>query len=200
MGQILIIKNANFSENAVSYDKLYDVVKETDVPVTSRPLSKGGSSLYINSIPFAKATKIYAVSITLPVFADGSADRYASNGNGYVNISAATATAIKDGNDNVIGLENIELRATVQTDVSNIVRAVAAGTIDYGTTHVVQLSTPLTFNAGEYLVFNVSGSKVAVYSNVPDGEHGYMQNTSASTLSANNLANTFYGFEIEEEE
>lgn len=193
MGKILIIKNADFSENAVGLDKLYDLVKETDAPSLGYPHTTGSSNRFINTIPFAKKVKIYAVSVTLP----SDLSSFAQDGIGNLNVGACTGTPTVDLETGKTSISNIDVKSTITTNVNALIRAAAADNDAYaGTTHVIALSEPLVLEIGEYVMVNISGTRFMVYSRTPSGDYGYMQNVNNSTSSNYNIANTFYGIEV----
>lgn len=192
MGQVLKFKNADFSDNAVGLDKVYDTLKETDAPTPSYPL---GNGMWINTIPFAAGVTIYAFSITLP-----SSVTYEQGDQAYVRVGVFHS---ENGPDADGYIAATVVGSIQNVDVSDLVAQVVAGEVALGTTHTIELNEPITVVSGDYIGVGYSpglGDKQAmVYARtVVDGVHGHIQKVSEEkpvdfVVSNYNLANTFYG-------
>ena len=180
MGQILLIKGADFSTNAVSLDNVYDIVKYTDLANPNYPFTTGDTNRAFNTIPLAKNVKIYAVSITLPS-----------------NISSLTKeitdTVFKVGSCN----GSRTMLGQVITNVDDLIAKVVDGDIAAGSTVIVPLATPYTVHVNEYVTFSISSQRFACYSRPASGNYGYYQPVSSDTPTSYNLGVTFYGEELD---
>lgn len=191
MGQVLKFKNADFSDNAVGLDKVYDVLKETDAPTPSSPL---GFGMWINTIPFAERVTIYAFSITLP-----SSVTYEQGNTAYVRICAYHSETGPDAD----GYIPVTAVGTIQNvDLSDLIAQVVAGEVEPGSTHTIALNEPLTVASGDYIGVGLSSSlgnkRAMVYARtIVDGSYGHIQQVEEKpeefVVSNYNLANTFYG-------
>lgn len=197
MGQILVLKNADFSDHAVDLENVYDVVKETCPPTVSTLMGNtGDSSRRMNTLAFDKAVKIIAVSFTFPADITSLLDKTTS-----INVGTCTYTT-----ETIEGIVHytITANAAKAADVTSIIRKAIANVPGYegGTTHTVRLSTPLEVDAGECIYLSTSGQAFYCYSRANDDSHGQMVPFSSGIVTNvnYNFANTFYGIEIAAEE
>ena len=185
MGSILLLKEADFSQNAVPAEDIYDVVKETDFESATPHYPMINKLKYYNSIPLAKKVKIYGVKFVLQESA--------------ASVDLAIESNIAVGATNLV---NGVLRS-VTTDISDIAAAFKAGTIEGGSAHTVMLSSPITINAGEYVMFgHASGNRLVTYSRNNDSGHGYMTSIDEPVPPSQlnyypDFAATFYGVELD---
>lgn len=181
MGQILLIKGADFSANAVSLDNVYDTVKYTDAGSPSYPMTSGDSNIWFNTIAFTKKVKVYAVAITIPSDVSG--------------FTKTTGNLVKVGSCN----SSREEIGRVSTNVDNLIEKIVDGDIEAGSTVIVPLSTPYIINAGDYawVGMTANGARFLCYARVPSGNYGYCQKLSSDTPTNYNLGVTFYGEELD---
>lgn len=169
MGQMLIIKGADFFGNAIDNINLVDdVVKETDLGNSnaSYPL---GVQYWYNSIPLEE-------SVTITAFSFKIANNYVNN---KIRIGAT------DGNS---------VLRNILVDLSFLDEKINAGEISKGTIQTVLLTSPLTINAGEYIcVASTQSTCIIGYARTPSGDNGYMTTVGSSSLTSYNLGMRFYG-------
>lgn len=183
MGTILFLENADFSENAVPVENLYDIVKQTDIDVATPKFEMVGRLKYYNSIPLSKSVKIYAVSFVLRETADVLKPK----------VGNKIAVGTTDGNT---------ILRKVSINIKDIVSDFKAGIIAGGSKHTVLLPESLIVNAGEYIMFGNDGDptdvyRIVCYARVSSGNYGTMRALGEEEVSSYNLAATFYGVELD---
>lgn len=183
MGKVLIFKNADFSENAISAETFYDVVRQGDTATPNYPLA--ANSWAYNSLPVSKKTTIFAVSITLPYLQKAAPSKERTS---------KLFVGAYDNSGTVEGVKNI-----VEIDLTTIANDWIDGIIEDGSTHILTLPTPLVLNVGEYYAVstgtsNTSYNKAIAYARVSDGSNGYLCFIGSSPTTYG-LAVTWYGLE-----
>lgn len=168
MGTVLVIKNADFSDNAVSFENVYNIVKQTDIDVAT-PAYALGTQRWYNSIPASEKITIYAISFVLAM-----QETYSTSGN--ITVGATDGTT---------PLRSVAIPAV------DIVEKITKLGLAAGDRFDVVLNEPLVVNAGEY-VYAAGNNSLACYARAKSGDYGNMQIIGGSATDYN-LAMTFYG-------
>lgn len=192
MGQILLLKNADFSANAVSIDSIYDVVRACDTPTPHYPMTK--NVWKYNTKAVTKKTTVYAVSIVLPELASTSSPVPSKE------LNSLCCVGVYDGSGSASGVSQVQ-----KIDISNIINAWIDGDIADGSRFIIQIPTPLVLYPGQYFAItpgvnngdsanrsfcyarNVNGSV--------SGDNGYLGSVGSTETLDHGMANDWYGVE-----
>lgn len=172
MGKALVIKNADFSENAVGLENVFDVIKQTDIEVAT-PAYSMATQRYMNTIALDEDVKIIAFAFV---------------------VSEKTLNATDNDNEFTVGATNgTNVLRSKKADLSDIITKAKNGDIAVGSVQIAMLQSELEVNEGEYIYFAAGGSKCPVsYAREKSGEYGLMKLIGGSDTNYN-LAATFYG-------
>lgn len=175
MNTVLIIKNADFSENAISFENVYNIVKQTDIDVATPNYAIGNGKWY-NNIPFSENATICAISFIL-------SDKTPYN----------ESNLIIGATDGESDLRHISLKSKDIVDTINKKGLTAGDRFD------IIFDEPLTINGGEYIYIEGFTRCPVSYARTKSGNYGnmvYMIDPTAD-FSFANLAVTFYGIELD---
>lgn len=184
MGTILLLKEADFSQNAVPAENVYDVVKETDFETATPHYPMTNTMSYYNTIPLAKKIKVYGVRVVLQETA--------------ANVDLEAASVVSVG-----ATDGQTILRRVNTDISDIAADFKAGIIEPGSEHTIMLSSPIIINAGEYIALgHGGGNRLICYSRNNNSGHGFMATIGGGEPTPpetnwSNLAAIFYGVELD---
>lgn len=181
MGKRLIIKGANFSENAISIEytllmKGYDNAS-SDMAVNWR----------YDSRPATKKVEIHEIRVTVPKASKLD-----------VNKASSMWVGVYDGVNNLDGLSK-----KIKIDMTAVVNEVINNGNTAPTLHRLKLPTPLVVEAGEFFAFagvSTPDNETGDTNNIPicyasgiDGSLGYLMVVKNNSQSIGGVAIDWYG-------